>query len=558
MAERLAELRRNYETQLGAKVDAVAQALAAARDRGLLDELKRAHQLAHRLHGTAGSYGFGALGSAAGQLEHAIVAQLRDPTSDRRWAAITTALAELEREVQPYRQGPAVPALPLPASRRTNATGPELPRVSSTLLLVTNDPALRLQATQAAMQALTTVVVASGLEDALLQARTLPIDAALLDVDPERPTAAIELARRLRHLPGRLSLPLAFLSHEGSLQARVAATHAGASLFLTRPLGEQELTSAVRQLCNREAHEHVRLLVVDDDPHFLEVLRTVLRAEQIDVHTLAEAHRVVEELDRVRPDLLLVDLMMPGVNGCEICRVVRTSPAWQMLPVVVVTADISPEQRIAAFEAGADDYLPKPVVTQELLARLRLRIEHARLVRERSSRDALTGVLSRRAFVEAFNARLADAQRRNDQLALGLIDLDHFKQINDHHGHMAGDRVLAALGRALDSRLRDGDVRGRWGGEEFIVGLPSVDLSTAGTILDRLRDELAGSTFVDDQGGAFAGRFSAGVSAFPQDGHNLDELLAVADRRLYAAKRAGRNRIHSRDDEGPVDPADSP
>lgn len=371
LAERLAELRRNYETQLGAKVDAVAQALAAARDRGLLDELKRAHQLAHRLHGTAGSYGFGALGSAAGQLEHAIVAQLRDPTSDRRWSAITTALAELEREVQPYRQGPATPALPLPAPRRANATGPELPRVSSTLLLVTNDPALRLQATQAAMRALTTVVVASGLEDALLQARTLPIDAALLDVDPERPTAAIELARRLRHLPGRLSLPLAFLSHEGSLQARVAATHAGASLFLTRPLGDQELTSAVRQLCNREAREHVRLLLVDDDPHFLEVLRTVLRAEQIDVHTLAEAHRVVEELDRVRPDLLLVDLMMPGVNGCEICRVVRTSPAWQMLPVVVVTADISPEQRIAAFEAGADDYVCKPFGMAEFIARVR-------------------------------------------------------------------------------------------------------------------------------------------------------------------------------------------
>jgi len=558
LAERLAALRKNYEALLGDKVDAVAQALAGVRDRGLLDELKRAHQLAHRLHGTAGSYGFGPIGSAAGRLELAIVDQLRDPTSDRRWTAISTALAELELEVRPFRRAPAPAELVVPTPRRSAVTGPELPRVASTLLLVTADQALRLQAAQAATQALTTVVMAADAAGALLQTRTQPIDAALLDVDPAQPMATIELARRLRRLPGRLSLPLAFLSREGSLQARVAATHAGASLFLTKPVSDQELTSAVRQLCNREARERVRVLLVDDDPHFLEVLRTVLQAEQIDVHTLDDARRVVEVLDHISPDLLLVDLMMPGISGCDICRVVRTSPAWQMLPVVVITADVSPEQRIAAFEAGADDYLPKPVVTQELLARLRLRLEHARLVRERSSRDPLTGVLSRRAFVEAFAARLADAQRRADSLALGLIDLDYFKRINDRHGHMAGDRVLAAVGRALDSRLRDADVRGRWGGEEFIVALPSVDLPTAGAIIGRLREELASSTFIDDQGAAFSGGLSAGVSLFPQDGHNLDELLAVADRRLYAAKHAGRNRVHTRDEDAAGDPAESP
>ncbi|MBK8481457.1 MAG: diguanylate cyclase [Proteobacteria bacterium] len=557
LAERLAELRKSYESHLGEKVDAIAQALAGARDRGLLDELKRAHQLAHRLHGTAGSYGFGPLGSAAGELEKAIVAQLRDPTSDRRWSTITTALAELEQEVVPFRQRPAPEATPALSPRRSAITGPELPRVASTLLLVTRDQALRLQTGQAATQALTTVLTASDPDGALLQARTQPIDAVLLDVDPREPMATLDLARRLRRLPGRLSLPLAFLSRETSLQARVAAAHAGACLFLSRPASDQELTTAVRQLCNREARERVRVLLVDDDPHFLEVLQTVLRAERIEVHTLDDARRVVEVLDHIAPDLLLIDLMMPGISGCEICRVVRANPAWQMLPVIVVTADASPEQRIAAFEAGADDYLPKPIVTQELLARLRLRLEHARLVRERSSRDPLTGVLARRAFVEAFAARLADAQRRGDNLALGLIDLDHFKRINDRHGHLAGDRVLAAMGRALDARLRDADVRGRWGGEEFIVALPEVDLPTAQTILCRLKDDLASATFVDDAGAAFAGGFSAGISLFPQDGHNLDELLAVADRRLYAAKHAGRNRVDAGEQEA-TSAAESP
>jgi diguanylate cyclase (GGDEF)-like protein len=155
----------------------------------------------------------------------------------------------------------------------------------------------------------------------------------------------------------------------------------------------------------------------------------------------------------------------------------------------------------------------------------------------------LTGLPTRRAFVEQFKMRLSEAHRHKRPVSLCLLDLDRFKQVNDTYGHLAGDRVLGGLGRLLASRFRTMDVRGRWGGEEFVLAFYGEDAETARMIIGRVKEEFDRMSFRGDHGETFEVRFSAGISSFPDDGRTFEELFRVVDQRLYAAKEAGRDRI---------------
>jgi len=202
---------------------------------------------------------------------------------------------------------------------------------------------------------------------------------------------------------------------------------------------------------------------------------------------------------------------------------------------------------MAAFQAGADDFLAKPVLAEELLSRVKVRVERARLRRERVEKDSLTGLLLRRSFLAQVTARLAEAEREGGTLSLCLIDLDEFKKVNDTYGHLAGDRVLAELGELIGSRFRAEDVRCRWGGEEFAVAFPGQLRETIEGAVGRILDEFGEVDFVGDGGEIFHEQFSAGVAAFPHDGHSVESLLRVADRRLYLAKARGRGRVVATD-----------
>ncbi|MCE9668294.1 diguanylate cyclase [Myxococcus stipitatus] len=291
--------------------------------------------------------------------------------------------------------------------------------------------------------------------------------------------------------------------------------------------------------------ERSRVLVVDDDLEAIAVLVHALASDQVEVVGLSDAHRLMESLAEHRPDLLLLDVQMPGPSGFDLCRILRSTPEWQELPVLLITAHLGLEFRLAAFQAGADDYISKPVLREELRARVQARLERARLSRERAERDALTGLLMRRPFIEGLRARLSEAGRQQRPLAVCFLDVDHFKQVNDKYGHLAGDRVLTRLGRLLGARFRREDVRGRWGGEEFVVALLGETVESAKAILTRTMTEVADMRFEGDAGESFHITVSAGIAATPGDGGTMEELLRVADTRLHRAKSNGRNRIET-------------
>jgi diguanylate cyclase (GGDEF)-like protein len=421
---------------------------------------------------------------------------------------------------------------------------PEVESIRPCALIVDLDDNVRTQLEQLARAKFLTVIAVAHPAEALAEARRTHFDVAI--VGTSLGPAALALTRDLRETPGHERLPLAFLSAESDTERRIAAAHAGASLFLPKPIDPYTFGAAVDQMLALGHADRMRVLVVDDDSDFVAVASEVLARDGIVVDASPDARDLVDLLDYVRPDLLLLDAMMPDVSGWDAIRVVRTTPQYRDMPILFLTARTDIESRVAAFKAGADDYLAKPLVPEELLARVRVRLDRLQLQREITERDSLTRCMSRRALLDALASRLSEVRRHSLSLSLALLDVDRFKLVNDLYGHIVGDHVLATLGRLLNSRFRLEDLRGRWGGEEFVIVFPGGTPETAAGVLSRVLDEFRGHPFVGERSERFFATFSAGISSCPDDGQTVDALFRAADKRLYDAKRRGRSQVVAR------------
>jgi diguanylate cyclase (GGDEF)-like protein len=414
---------------------------------------------------------------------------------------------------------------------------PSGPRV----LVVGSNEEVGARLVQLGREKLLSVIAVTTPGAALAEAARGPLDAVFIDASLG--PLALALAEDLRAAVGHERLPLAFLSEEDDVDRRVDAAHAGASLFLRKPVDPYAFGAAVEQMLALGHKDRMRVLIVDDDPAFVTCVAEVLERDGILVHSAADATRLVELLDAIHPDLVLLDAMLPHVSGWDAIRVVRTAPEHRDVPILFLTGRTDFATRIAAFEAGADDYLGKPLVDEELLAHVRVRLDRRRLVREVIERDPLTRCLSRRALLDALTSRLSEARRHDRPFSVAILDVDRFKRVNDAYGHLVGDHVLTALGRLLNARFRLEDLRGRWGGEEFVLAFPGEQACTAAAVLSRVLDEFRALSFRSDRGERFYVTFSAGVASFPGDGATADALIRAADGRLYEAKRSGRANV---------------
>jgi diguanylate cyclase (GGDEF)-like protein len=282
-----------------------------------------------------------------------------------------------------------------------------------------------------------------------------------------------------------------------------------------------------------------RVLIVDDDPLALDAMRGILEPHDLEVFTLTEPLCFWEKLEEVAPELLILDVDMPGVNGPDLCRAVRDDARWSGLAVIFVTAAGDAATIEGLFRVGADDHLAKPIVGKELLTRVSNRLKRVRLYRAQAETDDLTGLANRAKANAELTRLLGLADRFSQPLSIAMLDLDRFKQINDTHGHASGDSVLRALGERLRLDFRDNDVAGRWGGEEFIIGMYGMQREDA---LRRLTDTLHrfGEEKFTSTREVFQASFSAGVAEYPLDGPDLPTVIGTADQALYDAKAAGR------------------
>jgi len=304
-----------------------------------------------------------------------------------------------------------------------------------------------------------------------------------------------------------------------------------------------------------------RILVVDDVPVNIQLLVTYLAAEGYDVVSAKDGHDAMKAVKEHQPDLILLDVMMPKMNGFKVCEVIKSDDATKFIPVILVTALNELEDKVKGMNSGADDFLAKPFNKLELLVRVRslLRIKHLHdelqekvielqrtkeELRQLAITDGLTGLYNYRYFKEQLLQELKRAQRHSLNISVVMIDIDHFKQYNDKNGHPAGDVVLKDIARLLRDNIRNIDLAARYGGEEFSLILIETDKPSAKIVSEKIRK------LVEDYGFAYESSqpdgkltISTGVATFPGDGEDFDTLVSKADQRLYLAKEAGRNLI---------------
>jgi len=289
--------------------------------------------------------------------------------------------------------------------------------------------------------------------------------------------------------------------------------------------------------------ENPLILVVDDDPPILKAIRFVLEQVGFSVATAADGGEALRRLaDETKPSLIISDIKMPGMDGFELCRVVRNRPGDELMPFIFLTAENSLASRVTGLCIGANAYLGKPFEPAELVALTRTTLDRHLAYQEQVMRDPLTGLLNRRALGRELAAEFNRARRYRRPLSAAMIDIDGFKKFNDAYGHLCGDQVLAGISGIMASHLREQDVLGRFGGEEFLALLPESGLSQALVILERLRGLVEEANWVF---GAARVRVtvSIGAAEMREEDGTPEDLVRRADEELYRAKAAGRNRV---------------
>lgn len=340
---------------------------------------------------------------------------------------------------------------------------------------------------------------------------------------------------------GRALPPVIFNCERSDLPARLLSVRAGGHSYLTRPIDVARLVDLLDDLVSGPAEEPFRVLVVDDSPLLAAYLTSILTRAGIEVRATTDPFQVLPLIAEFQPELLLADLQMPDVSGPELATVIRQQPAYVSMPIIFLSGESDQGVQLAAIKGGGDDFLTKPIAPEYLVAALTSRLERARALRRQLTNDGLTGLLNHTAMADRLKLEVERAQRCNTPLAVAMVDLDHFKLVNDSYGHAAGDRVLKNLARMLQQRLRRSDHIGRYGGEEFMLILVGADGPAAGRVLDELREQFAQLIHQHDHAN-WSSTFSAGVAAFPSYTDPAG-LLKSADAALYQAKRSGRNRI---------------
>ncbi len=335
------------------------------------------------------------------------------------------------------------------------------------------------------------------------------------------------------------NIPIIVISPIDDFSMRLKVVRAGGTAFFNYPVDISALVGALDEISNPNTNAPYRILVIE---HALtQASYYAMHLEKVGMETriITDPTRLMQPLLEFNPDLILLEMYLPDCTGVELARVIRQMENFVTVPIVFLSAETDKERQLAAMFTGGDDFLIKPIKPEHLIAAITSRVERYRKLRNLMIYDGLTSLLNHTTIKEWLVKELLRAEREKLPLAYGMIDLDHFKDVNDQHGHAVGDRVLKSLARLLKQRLRRTDLIGRYGGEEFAIILPNTTAVEAVSVVDKLRE---GFSNIHHHGtaGPFSVTFSCGIAAFP-DFNTAATLTQAADKALYQAKHQGRN-----------------
>ena len=540
--EKIARLRKTFLAQLPARIKQTEalfeQIKADPADHVACADL---HRLLHSLKGTGRSFGFGELGGTAGQCE-ALTSLLLDmpaqlPPAD--WEkTLSSDLGKLANEantlclLEGRGAGDESTVFTLPAIVGEGSGG--------RLVYICDDEVLSLErlAVQLACfgYRIETFSETQALHAAVLTCRP---DAVIMDIHfPQGRSAGTEMLVALNQETGQV-LPSIFLSARDDFAARLGAVQAGGQAYFHKPVRAIELVAALDDLTRQHEIVPLRVLIIDDEVEIAAYHSIILQEAGMLTRQLSDPSSVLDVLQDFRADLVLMDMYMPQCNGQELATLIRQVPDYLGLPIVYLSGETDRKKQFSAMRIGAEGFLTKPVVPEELVAAVAIRAERMRTLRSLMARDSLTGLFNHTTTTHLLESSIATAARKGGELCFAMLDIDRFKSVNDTYGHPVGDQVLLALSRVLQQRLRNTDIVGRYGGEEFAVILPDVSSARATLLIDELRQSFSRLVF-QSASGDFSCTFSAGIAAYPAH-QRIEVLREAADKALYKAKDGGRN-----------------
>ena len=500
------------------RVDAIDDAVAALMAGDLADEQRAtAKREAHRLAGALGTFGLRDATAHAAALEQAL---------DEAGVADVPRLSEHALALRKLIETGEAGGVPSPVA------------ASAPAVVAVGLPPARAAA-----------LVAAG------EARGLAVAAAA-----ELPSEWPPIALLDGSLPGLLDGVHALAEHGATVAVvlepgheldRVELVRRGAQRLLPADASADALVDALTALTESRRPAVGRILAIDDDASILLVLEAILGGAGFEVAVLDDPLAVWAALERTRPDLVVCDVDMPGLDGVDLCRTIRADARWQSLPLLFLTGHSDAETVSKLFAAGADDYVSKPVLGPELLARVRNRLERVVLQRELDDVDRLTGLLRRDAARPELEALLKLGRRLKQAVSIAALTVDGLDDVNRDDGHVAGDEALAAAGRALRTAFAADGVAARWGGAELIVGMTGLG---SHDVRDRV-----GAVLEEVRNTPVAGRrvtLSAGLAEFPHDGEEVDALVASAGDAARRARAEGGDRLETVAPDADADHAD--
>lgn len=529
----LEALRQHFVQQLPNRLQGLEnqfECWMANQDAALLQEF---HRAAHSLTGAGATFGCQGVSDTARVLEQCLKQRMElGQPADADAAAVAqvrSALARVEEEVRALHPdaaagqaqtapagGPLVYVLMGDAAERNN------------LMVQLDHFGYRLRGFEGA------AALAAAVEAEMPKA--IIADVAL-DAGAVAGTEVIGRLQAGRQVP----IPVIFIASSDDFHLRLAAVRAGGLAYLGRPVSHKALVETLEALIAPEEIEPYRVLVVDDDAAMADYHALLLQEAGMVTRIITDPMQVLTAMQAWSPELVLMDMYMPLCSGTELAAVIRQQEAYVSVPIVYLSAEQDRGVQLEALRQGGDDFLGKPIRGPELVSAVAIRANRYRTIRSLMVQDSLTGLLNHSAIVGRLAAEVARATRADTPVTFVMIDIDHFKQVNDTYGHGAGDAVIKSLALLLQQRLRRSDSVGRYGGEEFAVIMPDTPLESAVRIMDDLREHFSHIEHRVEQR-VFNVTFSCGLVTAPPL-TDCTAIMNLADQRLYAAKRGGRNRV---------------
>lgn len=549
----LEKLKSEYKAQLPAKIAAIKSDWLLLNNRWQGDVTVQLHRNVHSLIGTSGTFGFNDISKTARTMEELLKPLLSQKDEDYKidpelYDEVISIINCITNLISP----PSTEPLNIDTSKYFNDTihfieksNPQLPQPRNSGTVAQDILIYYLDHEITAPELLLQNLLSYGFKSKHFRSMPQLVNAiqhkepSLVIIDLTLPDISLENIFALARTFVQRGIKVFIFSGKDDFISRLHSVRAGIHSYVTKPADIPALVGMIRNHLNLNINKPTHILIVDDQIAIAEFYGTILEQAGIKVTIETNPYEVLPAMQAHGPDLLLLDLNMPEVNGDELAAVIRQQEQYQSIPILFFSASAHPDKKTDLLEIGSDDLLSKDMAPEELVRHVKSRVDRAKILTAMMYQDSLTGLLNHAQIQLAAERVFQHCSRKGSTFTIAMIDIDKFKSVNDTHGHLTGDRVIKALSQLLQQRLRITDYIGRFGGEEFLLIMPEININDAGNLLNGLRKAFSLIKFKEN-GVKFNVSFSAGI-AENTGMKTFMEQIKIADEALYRAKERGRN-----------------